>query len=297
MTTKSERPTREVSTTGRVAVISCIHGNMEAFETTLDDITRQQVDQIICLGDLVGYGPFPNEVIDLVQRRNLRTIRGCWDEGIGLNQGHCGCSFLTDEDEVLGDLAFNWTSDQVTKDNKTFLNELPQSVRMQTPKGVIVFFHGSPRSTSEYLTESTHDLVLLERAAGAGCDMLVCGHTHVPFVRKVEGTLRVSAASGLKDTYYRSIQPALAATIRSIELSPKLIVNAGSVGEPRHGGTESTYTLIDTGTWDIEIRSVSYDVRKTVSAMRKLGMPEPFIERLDRGQELVGKDKEITCAC
>lgn len=282
---------------GRVAVISCIHGNLAAFEAALDDIARRDVQQIICLGDLVGYGPQPNEVIDLVQKRDLRTIQGCWDEGIGLDRGHCGCTFLSDEDAQLGDRAFAWTSERVLKKHKAFLKELPQGVQMRTPRGVVVYVHGSPRSTSEYLAESTHDLVLLERAAGAGCDVLVCGHTHVPYVRRVEGTLRVTAQTGPKDDFYKDQDPGLRHAHREITLAPKLIVNAGSIGEPRHGTPESTYIILDTNTWDVELRRVAYDVERTVRAMRKLDLPTPFVERLTAGRELVGKHKDITCAC
>jgi predicted phosphodiesterase len=281
----------------RIAIMSCIHGNMEALETVLDDIARQDVDRILCLGDLVGYGPHPNEVIETLRDRDIRSVLGCWDEGIGLESGNCGCQFISDEDELLGEVAYGWTAEEVTQDHKAYLKALPQGVRMETPKGVIAFVHGSPRSTSEYLAESTHDLVLLERAAGADCQMLVCGHTHVPYVKQLEGTLRVTAHTGLKDAYYKAMDPSLHEASKEIHLSPKVIVNAGSVGEPRHGGPESTYVVIDTSSWDVSIRKVSYAVDRTVAAMRRKNLPESFMERLRLGQELIGKNKEITCAC
>ncbi|MBM3825037.1 MAG: metallophosphoesterase, partial [Verrucomicrobia bacterium] len=75
-----------------IAILSCIHGNMAALEAVWDDLQARKVDRVICLGDLVGYGPWPREVIDFVQRHNITTVRGCWDEGIGLERSDCGCS-------------------------------------------------------------------------------------------------------------------------------------------------------------------------------------------------------------
>jgi len=287
---------RETVSAKRVAVISCIHGNMEALEATLDDIAGQSVDQTIGLGDLVGYGPHPNEVVKTFIDRNIRSVQGCWDEGIALGNDSCGCQFLTDEDEALGGTALRWTAEACSKETKDYLKKMTHGMRMETPAGLVAFVHGSPRSNSEYLAESTHDLVLLERTAGAGCDVLVCGHTHIPFVRRIDGTIRVTAKAGIKDAYYRHHAP-VEDSPSEIILSPKLVINAGSVGEPRHGTPESTYIIFDTETLDVEIRRVKYAVEKTVKAMRKKNLPESFMERLLVGTEFVGKNKEIVCAC
>ena len=137
--------------------------------------------------------------------------------------------------------------------------------------------------------DSTHELVLLERAASGDCEILMCGHTHVPFVKELSGTLTVKARdNGFKK---RSSQA------RKVKLNPKLIVNAGSVGEPRHGGMESSYITIDTVNHKVEIHYVEYDIRKTVAAMKRKKVPEVFIERIQAAQELTGKAKDIVCAC
>lgn len=273
----------------RIAVISCVHGNIAALEAVLSDIKQQKVDRIVCLGDLVGYGPYPNEVIKLIEKENIQTVMGCWDEGIAKDTGDCGCHFASEEDEKWGEIAFSWTRRKINKSSIGFLKELPFGLRIEdTASGNLLFVHGSPRSTSEYLMESTHDLVLLERAASGKCDILICGHTHIPYVRELGGMLAVRTRSQAEKKLGEK---------RSIKLSPKLIINAGSVGEPRHGRPHSTYVVFDSHSKSVFFREVPYEVSATVSALKKFGLPSVFSERLAKGSELIAKSKEIACAC
>ena len=145
--------------------------------------------------------------------------------------------------------------------------------------------------------ESTHDLILFERAAAGDCDVLICGHTHVPFVRQIEGVMRVTAELGVKDAIQKSLGLVKGAELREVRLKPKLLINAGSVGEPRHGGTEATYVIFDTSTKAVEIRGVVYDVEATVKALRKSGLPDIFATRLAHGEEFALKSKDLTCVC
>lgn len=271
----------------KIAILSCIHGNLEALETVLDHIYGQGIRNIACLGDLVGYGPYPNEVVKLIEQQNISTVMGCWDEGIAHENETCGCKYLTEEEGALGALAFGWARHQTTQKTRRFLKALPLALRDPTKAGDILYVHGSPKSTSEYLMESTHELVLFERAAAGLCDILVCGHTHVPFVKEVSGTLTVTTKERIGDPRPR----------REVKLNPKLIVNAGSVGEPRHGTTDATYVVLDSVTGACEIKAVPYDIDVTLAAMKKKGVPEVFIERLRGAKELTGKDKEISCSC
>lgn len=288
-----------MSTKGkRIAILSCLHGNMPALEAVWDDVRSQHVDEVICLGDLVGYGPWPNEVVAFVQRHNIQCVLGCWDEGIGHKREDCGCKFVTEEEGQLGHAAFEWTRRRVHRRHVLFLRSLPFGLRMELDgAGRLLFVHGSPHSTSEYLTESTHDLVLLERAAAGDCDVLVCGHTHVPFARRVDGVLRVRPVASLKETIKRGLQGTPRAAPRELILHPKLIINAGSVGEPRHGGPEATYVVFDAVRSQVEIRRVVYPVEETARAIVRCGLPPIFAERLRAGRELAGKQKETHCAC
>jgi predicted phosphodiesterase len=280
----------------RLAIVSCVHGNLEALNAVLADLERRAADSVLCLGDLVGYGPYPDETVTRIRELRIPTVLGCWDEGIAQDDEDCGCTFVSEEEGQLGAIAFWWTATRVSDESKSFLGQLPMALAFDLPCGRLVAVHGSPASTSEYLTESTHELVLLERVARAGCDILACGHTHVPYVKRLAGTLEVRSQTTLKDRLYRSRQ-AEAPPKRSVELAPKTIINAGSVGEPRHGGTEATYTILDTRSGDVEICEVTYDLEKTLQAMRAREIPSEFVDRLQRGQELTGKTKEIFCAC
>ena len=99
----------------KIAVISCIHGNMEALETVYDDICSKKINDIVCLGDLVGYGPHPNEVVRFIKRNDISTVLGCWDEGIGLDRDTCGCHYISEKEGELGAIAFAWTKAAVSK--------------------------------------------------------------------------------------------------------------------------------------------------------------------------------------
>ena len=300
MSTKSpSSPSRTTrASEQRIAILSCIHGNIAALEAVWDDLLDQNVDQLYCLGDLVGYGPFPNEVVRFVKQNNIPTVLGCWDEGIGMEREDCGCKFITEEDAEHGHAAFEWTRSKITKANRKFLSDLYFGQRVtDTAAGTLLLVHGSPRNTGEYLMESTHDLILFERAAAGNCDVLICGHTHVPFVRKIEGKLRVTAELGVKDAIQKDLGIVKTTAPREVSLKPKLLINAGSVGEPRHGGVEATYVIFNTKTKAVEIRGVPYDVGATVKALKKSGLPEAFASRLLRGEEFALKNKELICEC
>jgi predicted phosphodiesterase len=281
---------------GRLAIISCIHGNLEALDSVIGHIRTHEVDGVLCLGDLVGYGPYPDQVAARIRTLGVPTVLGCWDEGIAAGNETCGCTFITQEEGQLGAMAFLWTAAHTSEDTKNFLATLPLHLAFDLPCGRLVAVHGSPASTSEYLLESTHELVLFERAARAGCDILVCGHTHVPYVKRLSGALEVRAEKTIKDRFHRARYGAVEPP-RLVPLAPKTIINAGSVGEPRHGGRASTYVILDTRSGDVELCEVEYDVEKTVHAMRAHAIPEMFAERLLLGQELAAKNKEIFCDC
>ena len=165
------------------AVISCLHANLAATEAVLADIDRQGIEQITCLGDLVGYGPQPNEVVELIRQRQIPTCQGCWDEDIidGLNS--CECSYPSQLAERRGHRAHEWTDAQLSEENKAFLASLPMTVRRER----LLFVHGSPNSQHEYLLPDMDAFAALERVESSGADTLFCGHTHMPYVRELSG--------------------------------------------------------------------------------------------------------------
>ena len=113
----------------RVAIISDIHANIAALEAVLDDLKHQDIERTYCLGDLVGYAPFPNEVIDRIRQDAIPTIIGNYDDGVGFDRDECGCAYRDPEEQRLGDISLRWTEKTVTPDRKTFLRSLDALIR------------------------------------------------------------------------------------------------------------------------------------------------------------------------
>ncbi len=266
------------------AVISCLHANLAAFEAVLDDIDQQGITTITCLGDLVGYGPQPNEVVDLIRQRSIPTCQGCWDEDIieGLNA--CECSYPSQLAERRGHQAHHWTAERLTQENKAFLAELPLTLR----KEQLLFVHGSPNSQHEYLLPDMNAFAALERVETAGAETLFCGHTHQPYVRELSaGSIRVSVQQSGSRT----------ASEQEMTLPIRRIVNAGSVGEPRHGNTKATYVIHEDSTGEVSIREVEYDVGRTCQAIVEAGLPEIFAWRLSHGFEYAERAEDASHVC
>ncbi len=133
----------------KLAVISCIHGNYEALNSVLCDIDDQKVDQIFCLGDLVGYGPHPNAVVEMIRSLDIPTVQGCWDEDIVEGLNACECSYPSLLAEVRGKLAHEWTDREITPETREFLANLPMTHRHEN----LCFVHGSPHNQHEYLMQ------------------------------------------------------------------------------------------------------------------------------------------------
>ena len=266
------------------AVISCLHANLTAVEAVLNDIDRLGISTITCLGDLVGYGPQPNEVVEIIRNRKIPTCQGCWDEDIidGLNA--CECSYPSQLAERRGHLAHQWTADQMTEENKAFLATLPMTIR----RDKLLFVHGSPNSQHEYLLPDMNAFAALERVETAGAETLFCGHTHQPYVRQLSGgSIRVKVEQARAG---QSIE-------KELTLPMRRLVNAGSVGEPRHGNTKATYVIHDDSSGEITIREVDYDVSKTCKAIVDAGLPKVFAWRLSHGFEYAERADDASHVC
>src|SRR6266542_2442483 len=129
----------------RIAIFSDIHGNMPALTAVLDDIRQQRVDTVYCLGDLVGYAPFPNEVTARIREERIPTIMGNYDDGAGFDRDECGCAYREPEEQRRGDRSLAWTKAHVTPENKAFLRELHKEIRLEADGQRILLVHGSPR--------------------------------------------------------------------------------------------------------------------------------------------------------
>ncbi len=268
----------------KIAVMSCLHANLPAFEAVLKDIEANHCDAIYSLGDLVGYGPHPNEIVDKIRELQIPSVQGCWDEDIVEGLNSCECSYPSLLAEKRGVIAHEWTNQQITAENRQFLAELPHTLKLNN----LCFAHGSPNSNHEYILPEMDAFTALERVLSSDADVLFCGHTHIPYVRNLtEGMLQIKIE-----------QPTIESTQeRQFNTPLKRIINVGSVGEPRHGRPNATYVIYNKETEEVILREVEYDYQSTCRDIIEKGLPPIFAWRLARGLEFAEKAEDATHVC
>jgi len=178
------------------ALFSDVHGNLPGLEAILADSERRGVPQIISLGDLVGYGPSPNEVALLVRDRSIPSLMGNYDQGIGFETGDCGCVYKTDEQRAEGAASLAWTQEVASDEVKAYLRTLEDHFTLDTPAGELLAVHGSPRRINEYLFEDRPEKAMARMADEYPHPAIFFGHTHVPYARQVGETVFVNVGSG-----------------------------------------------------------------------------------------------------
>ncbi|NEO34747.1 MAG: metallophosphoesterase family protein, partial [Symploca sp. SIO3C6] len=229
------------------------------------------------------YGPYPNAVVELIRSLDIPTCQGCWDEDIvdGLNA--CECSYPSHLAEKRGREAHEWTNNVIHPEVREYLASLPMTLRLDN----MCFAHGSPNSQHEYLLPSMDGFAALERVLSADAEVLFCGHTHVPYVRTLENC----------DLNVRVQQPGKNTSDHQFQVGLKQIINAGSVGEPRHGRPNATYVVYATDTAQVTLREVPYDYEKTCAAIIDKGLPPIFAWRLARGMEFAERADDPSHVC
>lgn len=243
----------------RIAVLSDIHANLPALEAVASDIPV--VDEVWVLGDTVGYGPQPNEVVGTLQAMGARSVLG----------NHDGAAIGTvDANQFNPDAkrAIEWTAEVADANTKAYFGALPEVRR----DGDVTAVHGSPRDPIwEYITSSGIAAANLDHFESRLC---LFGHTHVPVAyRLVDGVLE--GTPGMPGDQIRLD-------------GARALLNPGSVGQPRDGLPDAAYALLeigDGGTADvIEFRRVRYDIDRTQRLMRDAGLPPRLAERLSFGR-------------
>lgn len=242
----------------RVLVISDIHANLAAFEAVLADAGGQW-DIIWCLGDVIGYGPDPNECVSLLREHNHISLSGNHDWAV-LNKLD-----VTTFNQVAR-FAISWTQSVVTDETRDYLDALPSKIVIDdTP---FTLAHASPRQPVwEYILEPDTASINFDYFETPYC---LVGHTHVPVIFAENG--RHACQSIMPD--YSQPTP-LDATRR--------IINPGSVGQPRDADPRAAYAFLDTETLVWEYKRVDYPISRTQEKMRKAGMPPRLVERLAYG--------------
>ncbi|HOU15353.1 MAG TPA: metallophosphoesterase family protein [Anaerolineae bacterium] len=238
-------------------VISDIHGNFPALQTVLMD--AQPFDAVLCLGDMIGYGPNPNECVERVQEFPLTCIVGNHDWGA---IGRADLLIFNNDARQ----ALYWTQHELTTDNRNFLSDLPTTVRIDD----LLLAHGSPREPIwEYLVDVRS---AKENFVGYDFQVALVGHTHLP--------LALEWNAGMNQT--RILLPDWEAPLSLA--GRRLILNPGSVGQPRDGDPRASYAMLDTDQMTWEFRRIPYAVEITQERMRARGLPQRLVDRLQMGR-------------
>jgi len=223
----------------QVAVLADVHGNLPALQAVLKDVDRAASEEVWCAGDLVGYNPWPTEVLEVLRGRKVRAIRGNHDRAV--------LSGDTSSFNEAASAAVRWTRIVIAPWAVGYLKGLEDRARGSLADAVVAMYHGSPRDDDEYVFPwaAHEELLALARA-----DVVLLGHTHLPFV-------------------FRS--------------GARLVANPGSVGQPRDGDPRASWGLLDTARRTFELRRVAYDIDAVANGIRRAGLPPPLADRLYAG--------------
>jgi predicted phosphodiesterase len=245
----------------RVALISDIHANLPALEAALAEIDADgTIDAIYHLGDLVGYAPWPNEVVQLLHERGMAGVAGNYDSTTATHYKHCGCKYEDPRQEELSHLSYAWTLANTSAESKRILGALPFRLDIRPFGGHaagprLILVHGNPVLNTVYWTEDRPDAFASQMAAQAGAkqgDVIAFGHTHKPWHK----------------------------TIDEIHF-----VNTGSVGRPKDGDPRAGYVVLDFNDAGatVEFKRVQYDVERTAKAILESTLPDDFADYLRTG--------------
>nr|WP_259459739.1 metallophosphoesterase family protein [Mesotoga sp. HF07.pep.5.2.highcov] len=181
----------------RIVFFSDIHGNLEALEAVLKDIESQNIERIYCLGDLVGYGPQPQEVVQRIRDLKIPTIMGNYDDAIGYEKKSCGCAYNPGRETEVGDESLNWSITNTSAAAKEFLRSLPHTLEFEEEGVKFLLVHGSPVDhLLEYIRPDTSSERLQKVLERVKADVVVNGHTHLPwFAGRWENSSSTTAAS------------------------------------------------------------------------------------------------------
>jgi predicted phosphodiesterase len=245
----------------KYALISDIHANLPAIEAVLTDIARRpDVHATYHLGDLVGYAPWPDETVALLEQANIPGVAGNYDSTVGTDYKHCGCRYEDPVQEHQSHVSYEWTRAHVSTKTKRFLAALPFRIDLLPMGGHLsgprlVLVHGTPTLNTVYWTEDRPDDFCLKMASHAGLkagDLIAFGHTHMPWHREIAGIH---------------------------------FLNTGTVGRPKDGDWRAGYALVDVGGEAIQVEyvRVPYDVDRAAQGILDSELPEAFAEYLRTG--------------
>ncbi len=254
-----------------IALFSDIHANLPALQAFFKDVDNRNTDAIYCLGDLVGYNIWPNEVVNEIKNRKIPTIAGNYDFGIGRKSDDCGCAYKTDTEKDNGKVSISFTNSIMKEEERAYLRTLPAHIKVEFQLNNdtlnLLLVHGSPRKINEYLFEDREEKSMLRIMEQVDADIMCFGHTHKPYHRILN-----SGIDG--QNHYRHA------------------INIGSVGKPKDGNPQGGYVMItinddssilDKDSINVEFIRFDYDVETAAKAVEDSPLPNAYAESLRNG--------------
>lgn len=232
----------------KIAILSDIHANLEALRAALAVVADLKVDRIMCLGDIVGYGPDPDACVELVRSHCHHVLLGNHDEAV----------VQPDVSERFNDYArwaVEWTAEHISTANKEFLAALPRTHKDDR----ILYVHSSPKHPEKWTYIFSNDDAV-EQFRGFSEDVCFVGHTHHPSIFCEEPNAT------------------------NVSAEHRFIVNVGSVGQPRDGNPQLCFGLFDTEKWEFSHVRAAYDIHTTATKIVENGLPALLGERLLYGR-------------
>ncbi len=254
-----------------IALFSDIHANLPALQAFFQDVEQRSPDYIYCLGDLVGYNIWPNEVVHEIRKRKIPTIAGNYDFGFGRMSNECGCAYKSDQEKNNGNVSISYTNSIMQSEERAYLRTLPAHLKIEfqlnDKKMNLLLVHGSPRKINEYLFEDREEKSMLRIMEQADADILCFGHTHKPYHRVLN--------SGVDEVnHFRHA------------------INIGSVGKPKDGNPQGGYVVItinenssvlDKESITVEFIRFNYDVEAAAKAVEDSPLPNAYAASLRNG--------------
>ena len=237
----------------KIALLGDVHANLPALDSVLAHARTQNVSAIWNTGDFLGYGAFPNEVVVRLQKAGAISILGNYDlKVLGFKEKD---KKWRKSKRVEKYLAFQWAYQNLSRENRRYLKSLPEQRQLEVAGKSVLLTHASPASNEEPLDPATPEERLRELARLAGTDVVICGHSHQPFVRAVENTL---------------------------------FINTGSVGRPDDGDPRACYAILEVAQAELHVQHyrLEYDLARAVSGIHENGLPEAFAQMILKGRDL-----------
>lgn len=239
----------------KIAVFGGIYNNYLALEEAIKDAKSKNVEDIFCLGDLGAFGPHPDRVFPLLIENNVKVMQGNYDNSIGNNIDNCQCGYTDPMDNYFARISYDYTYKNTSEENKMWMKNLPEFIKIQLGDFKVHMAHGSPRQMNEFLWESTSPNFFLKKImSDYMCDILLTTHTGIKWFRKVDEN--------------------------------KYFVNVGVLGRPENDGkTNVWYTIleIEDSNLKVDFIPVNYNYKKLAKEMETENLPKEFIDTVLSG--------------